>query len=73
MQVLGPALAHPLPAPDWLAPGGPARPLPPYPLATPDAPRNTHWLQGLARRLAATAAPLPPAAAALAQARLAGL
>jgi transcriptional regulator with XRE-family HTH domain len=71
--VLGPALAQPLPAPDWQAPGGPAQPLPPYPLATPDAARDSHWLQGLALRLAATAEPLPPAAAALARARLAGL
>ncbi len=68
-RVLAPALAAPLPLPDWHAPG----PLPPYPLATPDAPRDTHWVQGLALRLAATAAPLPPASAALARARLAGL
>lgn len=73
VQVLGPLLAHPLPVPDWLAPGGPALPLPAYPLATPDAARDTHWLDGLARRLAATPAPLPPPAAALARARLAGL
>lgn len=73
VQVLGPLLAAPLPRPDWLASGGPALPLPPYPLATPDAPRDTHWLRGLALRLAATTAPLPPAAAALARARLAGL
>ncbi|MCB2410843.1 helix-turn-helix domain-containing protein [Hymenobacter lucidus] len=73
VQVLGPLLAAPLPQPDWLAPGGPTLPLPPYPRATPDAPRDTHWLQGLALRLAATPAPLPPAAAALARARLAGL
>jgi len=73
VQVLGPALAAPLPMPDWLAPGGPALPLPPYPLATPDAARDTHWLSGLALRLAATTAPLPPGAAALARARLAGL
>lgn len=73
VQVLGPALAHPLPVPDWLAPGGPAQPLPPYPLATPDAAGDTHWLEGLALRLAATTPPLPPAAAALARARLAGL
>ena len=53
--------------------GGPAQPLPPYPLATPDAARDTHWLAGLALRLAATPEPLPPAAAALARARLAGL
>ncbi|WP_210518208.1 helix-turn-helix domain-containing protein [Hymenobacter terricola] len=72
VQVLGPALAAPLPVPDWLAPGGPG-PLPPYPLATPDAPRDTHWLSGLALRLAATTAPLPPASAALARARRAGL
>ncbi|MCB2408210.1 helix-turn-helix domain-containing protein [Hymenobacter lucidus] len=73
VRVLGPLLAAPLPQPDWLAPGGPARPLPPYPQATPDAARDTHWLQGLALRLAATTPPLPPAAAALARARLAGL
>jgi len=73
VQVLGPALAAPLPVPDWLAPGGPALPLPPYPLATPDAARDTHWLQGLALRLAAATPPLPPGAAALTQARLAGL
>lgn len=73
VQVLGPALAAPLPVPDWLAPGGPALPLPPYPLATPDAARDTHWLGGLALRLAATTEPLPPGAAALARARLAGL
>ena len=73
VQVLGPALAAPLPRPDWLAPGGPALPLPPYPLATPDAARDIHWLSGLALRLAATTPPLPPAARALAQARLAGL
>jgi len=83
VQVLGPALAHPLPRPDWLAlaeagaggPAGPrpAPPLPPYPLATPDAARDTHWLAGLALRLAAAPPPLPPAAAALARARLAGL
>ncbi|SHJ52850.1 Helix-turn-helix [Hymenobacter daecheongensis DSM 21074] len=73
VRVLGPLLAAPLPRPDWLAPGGPALPLPPYPLATPDAPRDTHWLQGLALRLAATPAPLSSAAAALARARLAGL
>jgi len=73
VQVLGPALAAPLPVPVWLAPGGPALPLPPCPLATPDAPRDTHWRRGLALRLAATRPPLPPAAAALARARLAGL
>lgn len=73
VRVLGPALAAPLPVPDWLAPGGPALPLPPYPLATPDAPRDTHWLSGLALRLAATTEPLPPGAAALARARLVGL
>ena len=73
VQVLGPALAAPLPVPDWLAPGGPVLPLPPYPLATPDAARDTHWLSGLALRLAATTAPLPPAQAALARARQAGL
>ncbi|UOQ53578.1 helix-turn-helix domain-containing protein [Hymenobacter cellulosivorans] len=73
VQVLGPLLAAPLPRPDWLAPGGPALPLPPYPQATPDAARDTHWLQGLALRLAATTAPLSLAAAALARARLAGL
>jgi transcriptional regulator with XRE-family HTH domain len=72
VQTLGPALAQPLPVPDWRAPGGPALPLPPYPLATPDAPRDSYWLSGLALRLAATPAPLPPAAA-LARARLAGL
>ena len=73
VQVLGPALAAPLPVPDWLAPGGPALPLPPYPLATPDAPRDTYWLSGLALHLAATTAPLSPAQAALAHARRAGL
>ncbi len=73
VRVLGPALAQPLPVPDWLAPAGPALPLPPYPLATPDAARDTRWLSGLALRLAATTEPLPPAARALAQARLAGL
>jgi len=73
VQVQGPALAHPLPLPDWLAPGGPALPLPPYPLATPDAARDTYWLSGLALRLAATTPPLPPAQAALAEARRAGL
>jgi transcriptional regulator with XRE-family HTH domain len=78
VRVLGPALAAPLPVPGWLAPagydpGGPALPLPPYPLATPDAARDTYWLSGLALRLAATTPPLPPAAAALARARLAGL
>lgn len=54
MQVLRPALAHPLPLPrpDWLAPGGPALPLPPYPLATPDAARDTYWLSGLAAEIA---------------------
>ena len=71
--MLGPALAAPLPVPDWLAPGGPALPLPPYPLATPDAPRDTYWLSGLARHLAATTTPLSPAQAALAHARRAGL
>jgi len=73
VRVLEPLLAAPLPRPDWLAPGGPALPLPAYPLATPDAPRDTHWLSGLALRLAATTPPLPLAAAALARARLAGL
>jgi hypothetical protein len=73
VQVLGPALATPLPVPEWEAPGGPAGPLPPYALATPDAARDTHWLQGLALHLAATAPPLSPGAAALARARLAGL
>ena len=73
VQVLGPALAHPLPVPDWLAPGGPTLPLPPYPLATPDAARDSYWLSGVALRLAATTAPLPPGAAALTRARLAGL
>ncbi|TGE21693.1 hypothetical protein E5K00_15585 [Hymenobacter aquaticus] len=73
VRVLGPLLAAPLPQPDWLAPGGPALPLPPYPRATPDAARDTHWLEGLALRLAATTAPLSPAAAALARARLRGL
>lgn len=73
VQVLGPALAAPLPLPDWLAPGGPALPLPPYPLATPDAPRDTYWLSSVALHLAATTAPLPPAQAALNHARLAGL
>lgn len=83
VRVLGPALAAPLPRPDWPAPApigpasaaaaGPPPPLPPYPLATPDAARDTHWLSGLALRLAATPAPLPPGAAALARARLAGL
>lgn len=42
VQVLGPALAQHLPLPDWLASGGPALPLPTYPLATPDAPRDTY-------------------------------
>ena len=73
VRVLGPALGQPLPVPDWLAPGGPALPLPPYALATPDAARDTHWLAGLALRLAATTPPLPPGAAVLARARLAGL
>jgi transcriptional regulator with XRE-family HTH domain len=73
VEVLGPALAAPLPVPDWLAPGGPALPLPPYPLATPDAARDSYWLSGLVLRLAATTPPLPPAAAVLARARLAGL
>lgn len=72
VQVLGPVLAAPLPVPDWLAPGGPG-PLPPYPLATPDAARDTYWLDGLALHLAATSPPLSPAAALLARARLAGL
>ncbi|MDB5268607.1 MAG: hypothetical protein JWP58_1647 [Hymenobacter sp.] len=84
VQVLGPALAAPLPRPDWLAAGydpagydpaghDPAGPLPPYPLATPDAARDTHWLAGLALRLAATPEPLPPAALALTRARLTGI
>jgi transcriptional regulator with XRE-family HTH domain len=73
VRVLGPALAAPLPVPDWLAPGGPALPLPPYPLATPDAARDSYWLSGLVLRLAATTPPLPPGAAALARARRAGL
>jgi len=47
--------------------------MPPYPLATPDAARDTYWLSGLALRLAATTPPLPPAQAALAEARRAGL
>jgi hypothetical protein len=73
VRVLGPALATPLPVPDWLAPGGPALPLPPYPLAAPDAARDTCWLSGLALRLAAPAPPLPPVARILAQGRLAAL
>ena len=38
VRVLGPALAAPLPPPDWLAPGGPVLPLPPTPWPLPMPP-----------------------------------